>query len=160
MIPVIETDRLLLREWREEDLDDYAAMVADAEVTRFVGGVQTRGEAWRSMAAMLGHWVLRGYGTWAVERKSDARLIGRIGLLNPEGWPGVEVIWTLCRPYWGKGYATEAARASLRFGFEHTSVPKLISLIDPQNQASQAVADRIGEFKGGKTSLTVFGEAF
>jgi len=55
----------------------------------------------------IGHWTLRGYGTWAVERKSDGAFIGRVGLINPEGWPGLEVGWTLGKPYWGQGYATE-----------------------------------------------------
>jgi len=157
-IPQIETPRLVMRGWREEDLDSYAAMVADAEVTRFVGGVMTRGDAWRGMAAMLGHWALRGYGTWAVERKSDGELVGRIGLLYPEGWPGLEVIWTLARPFWGFGYASEAAAASARFGFEHTSEARLISLIHAENHASAAVAHRIGETRCGQTAITLFGK--
>ena len=154
----IETPRLVLRGWREEDLDSYAAMVADPEVTRFVGGVLTRADAWRGMAAMLGHWILRGYGTWAVERKSDGELIGRIGLLYPEAWPGLEVIWTLARPFWGFGYAREAASASVRFGFEHTNEARLISLIHPDNGASAAVAQRIGETRCGQTTIAVFGK--
>ncbi len=158
VIPRIETARLVMRGWREEDLDSYAAMVADAEVTHFVGGVITRADAWRGMAAMLGHWALRGYGTWAVERKSDGELVGRIGLLNPEGWPGLEVIWTLARPFWGMGYAREAAAASMRFGFEHTSEARLISLIHAENHASAAVAQRIGEVKRSQTTITLFGK--
>lgn len=149
-----------MRGWRETDLDSYADMVADAEVTRFVGGVMTRADAWRGMAAMLGHWTLRGYGTWAVERKPDGELVGRIGLLNPEGWPGLEVIWTLARPFWGFGYATEAAVASMRFGFAHSSESRLISLIHADNHASAAVAQRIGETKCGQTTITVSGKNF
>src|SRR5438105_11821312 len=124
MIPVIETRRLNLRGWRETDLDDYSAMMADEDVTRFVGGVLSRGDAWRGMAFLIGHWELRGYGPWAVERKSDRRLIGRVGLFNPAGWPSLEVIWTLDKPYWRQGYATEAATASMKFGFERATAEK------------------------------------
>jgi RimJ/RimL family protein N-acetyltransferase len=83
----------------------------------------------------------------------DGELIGRIGLFQPEGWPGMEVGWTLGRPYWGKGYASEAARASLDYGFKNYPVPKLISLINVDNQASQRLATRIGETKGPRIQM-------
>src|SRR5205085_6843055 len=127
---------LMLRGWSEADLDEYAAMMGDEEVTRFVGGVMTRATAWRGLAGMIGHWSLRRFGPWAVEHKSDGKLVGRIGLSYPEGWPGVEVIWTLAKPYWGHGYATEAAAASLQYGFERLKAAKLISLINPVNHRS------------------------
>ena len=91
----METERLILREFRENDFDAYAAMCADAEVMRFLGGVMKRMDAWRQMAMFIGHWRLRGYGLWAVEEKATGEFIGRVGLLNPEGWPGLEVAWTL-----------------------------------------------------------------
>jgi RimJ/RimL family protein N-acetyltransferase len=159
-IPTIETERLRLRGWREDDLDAYAEMMADPEVTRFVGGVQERSDAWRGMASILGHWALRGFGLWAVERKHDGVLIGRVGVQYPEGWPSTEVAWTLGRPYWGHGYATEAAKASLDFGFQTTRLPKLISLIDPENHASWRVAQRLGYTKGGKGTITIFGKSY
>jgi len=143
-IPTLETERLLLRAWRESDLEALASMFADPEVTRFLGPPLARNDTWRSLAAMIGHWVLRGFGMWAVERKSDSALLGRVGVWRPEGWPGTEVVWTLGRQYWGQGYATEAARASIDFGFRTCPVPKLISLIDPENRASQNVASGSG----------------
>jgi RimJ/RimL family protein N-acetyltransferase len=156
-IPVVETERLTLRGWREEDHTPFAAMLADAEVMRFIGGVQAFNDAWRTMAAIVGHWELRGYGFWAVERKSDRAFIGRIGLWNPSGWPQMEVGWALAREHWGKGYAAEAATASLDYGFRNIPLPKLISLIHADNRNSQAVAKRIGETPGGPFEVVVFG---
>jgi RimJ/RimL family protein N-acetyltransferase len=160
MIPTLETERLILRAWRDDDLDAYAAMVADPETMRFLGGPLARPDAWRSMAGMLGHWVLRGHGMWAVERKGDGALIGRIGVQRPESWPAIEVAWTLGRPYWGQGYATEAAKASLDWGFETLPVPKLVSYIDSENVPSQNVAKRLGQTKGGPATLFAQGSSF
>lgn len=161
MVPVLETERLILRGWRAEDFDTLAGFMADPEVMRYLSGSpMTRGDAWRSLAMMVGHWELRGYGMWAVERKSDHALVGRIGLLYPEGWPALEVGWTLGRPYWGHGYATEAASASMRYAFLTQNIGRLISCIDPSNKASQAVAMRLGETKGPKQQLTVAGETY
>src|SRR5215510_16473925 len=104
----LETDRLLLRTFREEDFEDYASFCADPEVMRFLGGkTLNRLEAWRHIAFMIGHWHLRGYGPWAAIEKATGKLVGRIGFLNPVGWPAFELGWTLGRPFWGKGYATE-----------------------------------------------------
>ena len=158
--PVLETERLILRSWREEDLDPLSRMSADGEVMRFLGGAVSRNDAWRAMAAFIGHWVLRGYGFWVVERKSDGAFLGRVGLWRPEGWPGMEVGWALDRPFWGKGYATEAAKAALDHGFQNYPVPKLISLIDPENHASQRVAERLGETKAAQTTIKLLWRSF
>lgn len=158
MFPRLETKRLIMREWRERDLDVFAKIFADAEVMRFLTGMpMSRIDAWRFMANSMGHWELRGYGTWVVERKSDHATLGRVGLINPEGWPGLEVGWTLDRHYWRQGYATEAAEATLNYGFLTQGVSKLISLIDPNNKASQAVARRIGQTQGPEHTLDFMG---
>jgi RimJ/RimL family protein N-acetyltransferase len=161
-IPRLETERLFLRGWRADDLDALADLYSDEKVMRFIGGTLTRFDTWRALASMVGQWTLRGYGVWAVERKSDRAMVGRVGLIHPDGWPHVELGWTLAREFWGNGYATEAAQAALDYAFVKLSVEKMISLIDPDNTASQNVAERIGETRGhrhvqnaGKENFTV-----
>lgn len=145
-VPTLTTERLLLRGWRDEDLDAYAAIHGDPEVMRWLGPeVMDRAQAWRSMAMHMGHWQMRGYGMWAVEERGSGEMVGRVGLWYPEGWPGIEVGWTLARAHWGKGFATEAARASLGHAFGTLGVDRVISLIAPDNERSARVAERIGE---------------
>src|SRR5688572_17258036 len=107
----LETERLILRWFRDNDFDQYKQICADPEVMRFLGDGKPISElqAWRHMAAIMGHWYFRGYGVWAVEEKATGEVVGRIGLMNPKGWPGFELGWTLARSSWGKGYATEGA---------------------------------------------------
>ena len=137
--------------FRESDADAYADMLGDAEVMRFLGGkVMSRQEAWRSMAMLLGHWHLRGYGFWAVEERASGELVGRVGCWQPEGWPSLEVGWALRRAYWGRGYATEAARASSQHAFTELGQTHVISLIDPNNTNSIRVAERLGERPEGE----------
>ncbi len=146
-IPTLETERLLLRPFRTDDLDAYAAMCADPEVMRYIGNrsVLSREDAWRQMAMFIGHWQLRGFGTWAVEERASGALVGRVGLHFPEGWPERELGWTLTRPFWGRGFALEAARAALTHAFETLGWPRVISLIDPDNLRSIRLAQRLGE---------------
>lgn len=153
--PVLETDRLTLRMWREEDFEPYALMCADEEIMRYLGGGKTlnRLDAWRHMAFLVGHWDLLGYGHWAVEEKASGRFAGRVGFLNPADWPGFEIGWTLGRDFWGKGYATEAARRALQFAFDDLDRSHVISLIHPDNKASIRVAERLGEKLEGHTEL-------
>ncbi len=145
--PTVETERLVLREWHDDDLDAYAAMCADPEVMLHLGTGATlsREDAWRSMAIFTGHWVLRGYGTWAVEERATGTMVGRIGLHRPAGWPGLEVGWALDRSVWGRGYATEGGAATLEHAWRELDAPRVISLIYPENIRSIAVAERLGE---------------
>ncbi|HWA04067.1 MAG TPA: GNAT family N-acetyltransferase [Rhizomicrobium sp.] len=161
MIPRLQTERLVLRAMTQEDFEPWAAFMADPDVARFLGGEpMSRADAWRSIASALGHWHLRGYGVWAVERKSDGLFIGRVGLINPEGWPGLEVGWTLGKPYWGQGYATEAARAAIDYAFTTQPLSRVISCIDPGNAASQRVAARVGETRGEFVLLHISGKDY
>jgi RimJ/RimL family protein N-acetyltransferase len=160
MIPRLATERLILREWSIADFDTLAQLYADGETMRFLGGVMDRDAAWRAMAGMIGQWTLRGYGVWAVERKSDGALVGRVGLIHPEGWPQVECGWTLARGHWGQGYASEAAEVAISYAFLTQPVERMISCIDPDNVGSQAVARRVGETKGERIGLKIAGKDF
>jgi RimJ/RimL family protein N-acetyltransferase len=151
----LETERLLLRRFRGSDLDAYAVMSADPEVMRHIGTGATlnRTDSWRSIAAMLGHWQILGYGMWAVELKESGELVGRAGFLDPPGWPGFEVGWLLGRNHWGKGYAIEAANVALRYAFEKLKRDRVISLIRHGNARSIRVAEALGEKLVGEVDL-------
>lgn len=142
-VPRLETERLVMRGWRQSDTDAYVAMFADDDVAEFLGGPASREDAWRSMAMHAGHWALKGYGKWAVERRDDGLLVGRVGLFEPEGWLGLELGWVLARAAWGHGYAHEAARAAMAWAWTTLQAPRLISVIAVQNTRSIRVAQRL-----------------
>lgn len=154
MTPGLETDRLRLRMFRHEDIEEYAPICADPEVMRYLTGqTMNRFEAWRHMAMIVGHWTLRGFGIWAVEEKATGRLVGRVGFHYPDQWPGFELAWTLGRDYWGRGFATEAAKVALEYAFNEMDREHVISLIHPENAPSIRVAERLGETLEGKTQV-------
>ena len=145
MYETLETERLKLRHFVEADLDDYARMCADPEMMRYIGlqNVMSRSDAWRSLAMLLGHWQLRGYGMWAVEEKATGAFIGRLGLHYPEGWPAIEVGWFITRTRWGQGLATEGGRAAITFAFDRLNLDRISSVIHPENKASIRVAEKL-----------------
>lgn len=151
----LETQRLLMRWFREGDFAQFKRVCQDPEVMRFLGDGRpmTDLEVWRQMATFMGHWYFRGYGIWAVEEKQTGKLVGRIGFMNPAGWPGFELGWTLARDSWGKGYATEGAQRALEYAFTEMNRDHVISCIAPDNSASIRVAERLGEKMEGKTEL-------
>jgi RimJ/RimL family protein N-acetyltransferase len=144
--PVLTTPRLRLRMLQETDFEQYAAIHEDPDVTRFTTrSVLNRMDAWRHLAMIVGHWHLRGFGMWGVEELATGHLVGRVGFYQPDGWPDFELGWTIGRNWWGKGYASEAARRCLRYAFDDMHRDHVISLIDPANTPSIRVADAIGE---------------
>jgi RimJ/RimL family protein N-acetyltransferase len=151
----LASERLVLRLFRQSDFDAYAEMCGDPEVMRYLGDGQplSRADAWRNLALVMGHWQLRGFGLWAVEEKRTGSLVGRVGCWQPEGWPGFEVGWTLRRQFWGKGFATEAALRAVDFAFNSLGRERVISLIQPENSASIAVALRLGMSFDGYTQV-------
>lgn len=155
-IPTLVTERLRLRPFRHDDIDDYAAMNADPEVLRYLSSGCSpweRDRAWRHMAFLVGHWELVGAGMWAMEQRESGTFVGMTGFAEPEGWAGFELAWTLARRWWGCGYATEGARAALDHAFRVLKKDRVISLIHPQNQASIRVAERLGESLQGHSDL-------
>ena len=153
----LETERLKLRQLRETDLNAHTEMMSDPEVMRFLGDGKPldRAQSWRTMAGILGHWALRGFGFWALEEKATGTLVGRGGLWFPEGWPMLEVGWTLARPHWGKGYATELGKAALAVAWREGAT-EVCSLIMAENVRSIRVAERLGERRVGPVRVTSF----
>ena len=147
-IPVLTTERLRLRGWRDEDRPGYAAINADPEVTRYLSKQYSRDESDAIVDRMLAGWERRGFGLWAVERRGDGVLLGMTGL-SPHDLPAplgsvVEVGWRFGRSAWGHGYATEAARAALRFGFERLGLEEIVSFTTVDNTRSRRVMERLG----------------
>jgi len=152
--PELVSERLRIRHWKASDIDAYAALCADEDVMLHLGGAAfDRLGSWRHMAMMVGHWQLLGYGHWVLEDKHSGEFVGRAGFLNPEGWPGFELGWTVAKEHWGKGYAKEAARAILAYVFSRHDQHEVISLIHRDNKASIAVALNIGETFDRETEL-------
>lgn len=152
----LETPRLTLRQWTLADFEAYAAMLADPTVMKFLSLTRQpvpRFGAWQAFAALVGHWQLRGFGFFAVVERGTEAFVGSVGPWHPEGWPGLEVGWTLRAEYWGRGYATEAARASVDFAFRQLKCSRVISLIHPENAPSKRVAERLGERLDGEIHL-------
>lgn len=151
--PMIRTARLFLRPPVQEDLSAWAAFLADAEAMRFLGGAQPREIAWRSLAVVAGSWALKGFGMFSVLERETGRWIGRIGPWQPEGWSGPEIGYALARHAWGKGYALEAAAASIDWALETLGWPEFIHHIAPENAASAALAARLGSTYRGPGRL-------
>jgi RimJ/RimL family protein N-acetyltransferase len=155
--PVIETERLILRQWRGTDVAPNTAMLADPGTARFitVDGKRVIDElvGWRNAAVMAGHWALHGFGMFVVEEKASGQFAGRVGPWFPPRWPGFEIGWGIAKEFRGKGYAVEAAGATIAWTFARFDIEQVIHCIDRQNAASQAVARRLGAEKSGETEL-------
>jgi len=145
---VLETERLILRPFTLDDLDAFAAMSADARVMQFLaidGKPSSRFDAWRSLAGIVGHLALRGFGMFAIEERASGAFVGRAGPWEPEGWPDFEIGWALRSEYWGRGYATEAVKRCIEYSFTELNRAHLSSFIAPENTRSIQVAERVGE---------------
>lgn len=153
----LETQRLILRQFRDEDWRDLHAYYSSPEATHFtVGRAFTEGETWRTMCSMVGHWQIRGYGPYALEEKATGQVIGTAGFWYPNDWPEPEIKWALAPQHWGKGFASEAARVVQAAAQAYIPDISLISFIHSDNQASIQLAQAIGatfekemNFRGG-----------
>jgi ribosomal-protein-alanine N-acetyltransferase len=147
-VPRLETARLVLREWRDADRAPFAAMNADPRVMEHFPSVMTNPESDAFLDRLRERWAATGFGLWAVERQADRRFLGFTGLAAPtfeaHFTPAVEIGWRFVAETWGQGYATEAARAALGFGFEDLDLAEIVSFTVPANTRSRAVMERLG----------------
>lgn len=134
----------MLRPFELSDFDAYARLVADSEAARYLGGAQPRPVAWRGFMTMAGAWHLTGCSMFSVIEKSSGQWIGRVGPWVPEGWPGTEVGWGISSTHWRRGFATEAAAATIDWAFDTLGWNEVIHTIAPGNVASIAVAEKLG----------------
>jgi RimJ/RimL family protein N-acetyltransferase len=157
LIPeIIETNRLILRTFKDDDWSDLHELYSDSECTKYtIQKILTEGETWRTMAGMIGHWQLRGYGPYAVENKHTGKVMGPVGLWYPNDWPEPEIKWAISRANWGQGFASEAAWAVKQMAVNYIPELSLISLIYSGNERSKKLAVTLGaklekeiEFRG------------
>ena len=149
MAIALRTSQLVLRPWRDEDIADFAEMSADPVVMEYLLPLSERGlsaDTW--VARKRAHWEEHGFGQWVVELPGEASFIGVVGLetvsYDAHFTPAVEVAWRLVRAYWGRGYATEAAKAALDYGFGEVGLGEIVALTVPANQRSRRVMERLG----------------
>lgn len=145
---LLQTERLLLRPWEERDREPFAALNADAEVMEYLAKVLSREESDAYIEVARAHFTRYGYGLWAVEERASGAFVGLVGLrwvpYEAHFTPAVEVAWRIHRRFWGQGLATEAAAASLRYGFEQVGLSEIVALTLPVNRRSQRVMEKIG----------------
>lgn len=148
MKPEVRTARLVLRRWRDADLPPFAALNADPRVVEHLPGPLSRAESDRLAARADAHFDAHGFGPWAVEIPGEAAFAGFVGLFVPEFaapfTPCVEIGWRLAAPHWGRGYATEGARAALDFGFAALGLAEIVAFTVPANVRSRRVMAKLG----------------
>jgi len=149
----IETGRLLLRPPRIEDFDGYAELLGDEDAARHIGGQASRPAAWRKFLQQPGAWAVQGFGMFSVLDKASGEWLGQCGPWRPEGWPGNEIGWSFRRVVWGRGFATEAARAAIDWALENLGWSDFVHCIVPENVASRRVAQRLGSALLRESSL-------
>jgi len=149
--PRLETERLILREFRAEDLDAHAATLGDADVMRFIGGKpMSREDSWRRLCSGVGSWQLIGIGPWAVEQKSDGRMVGHCGFfefqrdMEPSLRGEPEMGWIFDRSVHGRGIAFEACARALLWADEMLGAPSYPAIISLENASSMKLAERLG----------------
>jgi RimJ/RimL family protein N-acetyltransferase len=147
MAIIIETERLILRTWLLNDLRDFFEIYGDKEVWRYVdpsGVLKSEDAARRPLLRGVAYQQEHGFCIWAVVAKQRGRVVGACGFKLFEDGPGLELVYHFARAYWGRGFASEAARACLRYAFEKLGAPEVVASVDPENLASKRVLEKIG----------------
>lgn len=153
MLPVLFTERLMLRPLNGDDFEAYAAFAGDAEQMRFLGGAMGREVAWRDLTLRAGAWLTRGFSQFSVIERATGAWVGRIGPWQPEGWPGTEIGWGVARGFAGCGYAYEAACATMDYAVDMLGWREIVHSIVPDNIRSIRLAERLGSVHRGPTRL-------
>ena len=145
---ILETPRLVMRPWRDDDLDAFAALSFDPEVMAYYPGLATREECAAGIARQQAHFARHGFGMWALEVRDGPRFIGFTGIqhvpFDASFTPAIELGWRIARAQWGRGYVTEAARAAVAFAFGTLALAELVAFLVPANTRSAAVCTRLG----------------
>lgn len=149
----ITTERLLLRIPNASDLEAWYAFAQEPDTMLHLGGVKGKSEAWRGLCTMVGAWSISGFGMFSVIERATGNWIGRIGPWQPAEWPGQEVGWGVLSAYAGRGFALEAAAASMDFVVDKLGWVDVIHTIAPGNFRSIALAQRLGSSNKGPTQL-------
>ncbi|MEL6436135.1 MAG: GNAT family N-acetyltransferase [Pseudomonadota bacterium] len=153
-IPVIETERMILRGWCGHDLDALADFFGDERNGAFIGGTKDRAQSWRQLATFAGHWALMGFGPFAMTLKDGGETIGYCGPWEPAGkHDEPEITYGLRSGYHRRGYMTEAARACVEYAFDHLKWPTVQSFVDKGNSASLGVVRKLGAKLDCETTL-------
>jgi len=159
-VPLVTTERLVLRGCRRDDFENFAALWGDPLVTQFIGGQPSdTADSWRRLLSTAGHWALFGFGFWLVEELQSGRFVGQVGLARFYRGLGQrfddvpEIGWVLAPWCHGKGYATEAARAALAWGERELAMTRAVCMIDPDHRGSLRVAEKCGFTRFAETTF-------
>lgn len=153
MLPVLFTERLMLRPLNGDDFEAYAAFAADAEQMRYLGGAMGREVAWRDLTLRAGAWLTRGFSQFSVIERATGAWVGRIGPWQPEGRPGTEIGWGVARGFAGRGYAYEAACAAMDYAVDMLGWDEIVHTIVPENTRSIRLAERLDSVHRGPTRM-------
>lgn len=144
LIPTLHTERLVLRAPHDSDYPVYRAFYGDAEASAFYGGPLPPGQAWRKLAYDIGHWSLRRFGMWVVVERGSGAVVGGCGLVWPEDWPRHELTWWILPQARRQGFALEASRAAVAWGYEHLGFEQVETHMNDENAAARSLAERLG----------------
>jgi len=140
----VKTEQLLLRPPEDGDFDVYSSFFSDADASRFYGGPLRKDQAWRVLAAHIGHWHLRGYGMWMIVPERTGIAVGGCGFVWPEGWPRRELTWWLMPEARGKGIAVEASKAAIRYAYEIYAWSRVETHMNDDNTAARKLVQKLG----------------